>query len=42
MKVLIVEPGKHPYEAEIDSRLESLQKTVAISKPFIPSRIWWL
>lgn len=28
MKVLIVEPGKHPYEAEIDSGLESLQKTV--------------
>lgn len=28
MKVLIVEPGKHPYEAEIDSSLESLQKTV--------------
>lgn len=28
MKILIVEPGKHPYEAEIDSRLESLQKTV--------------
>ena len=28
MKILIVEPGKHPYEAEIDSSLESLQKTV--------------
>ena len=28
MKILIVEPGKHPYEAEIDSGLESLQKTV--------------
>ena len=28
MKVVIVEPGKHPYEAEIDSSLESLQKTV--------------
>lgn len=28
MKVLIVEPGKHPYEKEIDSGLESLQKTV--------------
>lgn len=28
MKVLIVEPGKHPYKAEIDSGLESLQKTV--------------
>ena len=28
MKILIVEPGKHPYEAERDSRLESLQKTV--------------
>ena len=28
MKVLIVEPGKHPYEKEIDSCLESLQKNV--------------
>ena len=28
MKILIVEPGKHPYEAEINSSLESLQKTV--------------
>ena len=28
MKILIVEPGKHPYEAEINNSLESLQKTV--------------
>ena len=28
MKILIVEPGKHPYEAEINCSLESLQKTV--------------
>ena len=28
MKVLIVEPRKHPREAEIDGNLESMQKTV--------------
>ena len=28
MHILIVEPGKHPREAEIDGSLESLQKTV--------------
>lgn len=28
MKVLIVEPGKHPREADIPSGLESLQKVV--------------
>ena len=28
MKVLIVEPRKHPREAEIDGSLESMQKTV--------------
>ena len=28
MKILIVEPGKHPREAEIDGSLESMQKTV--------------
>ena len=28
MNVLIVEPGKHPRLADIDDRLESLQKTV--------------
>lgn len=29
MKILIVEPGKHPREAEIDGSLESMQKTVS-------------
>ena len=28
MKILIIEPGKHPREAEIDGSLESMQKTV--------------
>lgn len=28
MHILIVEPGKHPREAEIDGSLESMQKTV--------------
>lgn len=28
MKILIVEPGKHPREAEIDGSLKSMQKTV--------------
>ena len=28
MKILIVEPRKHPREAEIDGNLESMQKTV--------------
>lgn len=28
MKILIVEPGKHPREAEIDGSLESMQKIV--------------
>lgn len=28
MKVLIVEPRKHPREAKIDGNLESMQKTV--------------
>lgn len=28
MKILIVEPGKHPRETDIDGSLESLQKTV--------------
>lgn len=28
MKILIVEPGNHPRETEIDGSLESLQKTV--------------
>lgn len=28
MHILIVEPGKHPRETEIDGSLESLQKTV--------------
>lgn len=28
MHILIVEPGNHPREAEIDGSLESLQKTV--------------
>ena len=28
MKILIIEPGKHPRETEIDGSLESMQKTV--------------
>ena len=28
MRVVIVEPGKVPYETEIDSGLESMQKVV--------------
>ena len=28
MKILIVEPGNHPRETDIDGSLESLQKTV--------------
>lgn len=28
MKVLIVEPGKHPYEADIEPKLETYQKLV--------------
>lgn len=28
MKILIVEPGKHPREADIDGSLKSLQETV--------------
>lgn len=28
MKILIVEPGKHPRESEIDGSLKSMQKTV--------------
>lgn len=28
MHILIVEPGKHPIETEIDGSLESMQKTV--------------
>ena len=28
MKILIIEPGKHPREAEIGGSLESMQKTV--------------
>ena len=28
MKILIVEPGKHPREAEIDGSLKFMQKTV--------------
>lgn len=28
MKILIVEPGNHPRETEIDGSLESMQKTV--------------
>ena len=28
MKILIIEPGKHPRKTEIDSSLESMQKTV--------------
>lgn len=28
MHILIVEPGKHPRETDIDGSLESLQKTV--------------
>jgi len=28
MKILIVEPGNHPRETEIDGNLESMQKTV--------------
>ena len=28
MHILIVEPGKHPRETDIDGNLESLQKTV--------------
>ncbi len=28
MHILIVEPGKHPREADIENSLESLQKTV--------------
>lgn len=29
MKILIVEPGNHPRETEIDGSLESMQKTVS-------------
>ncbi len=28
MRILIVEPGKHPRVAEIENRLEKLQETV--------------
>ena len=28
MHILIVEPGKHPRETDIDGSLESMQKTV--------------
>ena len=28
MKVLMIEPGKAPYEAELDGSLESMQKAV--------------
>lgn len=28
MKILIIEPGKHPREADIENTLENLQKTV--------------
>lgn len=30
MKILIVEPGNHPRETDIDGSLESLQKTVGV------------
>ena len=38
MKVLMVEPGKTPYEAEIEGGLNSLQAAGLFNR-FIPMRI---
>ena len=40
MKVLMVEPGKTPYEAEIEGGLNSLQaQSAGLFNRFIPMRI---
>ena len=34
IKVLMVEPGKHPIETELDNTLDSLQKAVSIGTDY--------
>ena len=34
IKVLMVEPGKHPFETELDNDLDSLQKAVSIGTDY--------
>ena len=45
MKILVVEPGKHPYEKEIEGTLKEMQKIVGgriqALYPFATRSAWY-